>query len=118
MPLLYLFDNCRVYLVYNCITLVPSTVHCKTIIPIGKVIQVEGPDHSTPEAIGLHKLRLAANHGDVVEADPLVRLVGVGPHPVLRVRHHRPAARPDLRADFVVGQKPACNFLMTIKAAV
>jgi len=85
-------------------------------IPIGKVIQVQSPDHPAAEPVSLDKLRLAADHGDVVEADPLVRLEGVGSHTVLRVLHHCPAARADLRADFVIRQEPACNFNKIINA--
>ena len=45
------------------------------------------------------------DHVHIVEGDPLVLLVGVGPHGPRRVVHHAPALAPHQRADLVVSQE-------------
>ena len=76
---------------------------CLPCIP--KVIQVQGPDHGSPELHVLDVLRLVPDHVHIVEGDPLVLLVGVGPHGPRRVVHHAPALAPHQGADLVVSQE-------------
>ena len=56
---------------------------------------------------------LVPDHGDVVEGDPLVPLVGVGPDGAGGVVDHLPALVVDLVADLVVGEESPGTSVLT-----
>ena len=66
---------------------------------VAEVVEVERPDHAAAEALLLDELGLLADDVDVVEADPLVAVVGDGAHGALGVLLHGPALLADVLAD-------------------
>ena len=70
--------------------------------PVGKVVQVQGPDHCPAESVVPDELRLLPDHFCVVEADPLETARGVGAHPLdvdVGVAGYNPALALDVVAD-------------------
>ena len=69
-----------------------------------EVVVVQGPEHNPAQTLLRHVERLLHGDVDVVEADPLVALVGVGPHDPREGSLDVPAPLDDVDADLVVGQ--------------
>ena len=64
-----------------------------------EIVQIKSPDHGTSVALVDDMLGLLPDDVGVVEADPLVALVGVGAHGPGGALHHGPAALFDKLAD-------------------
>ena len=75
-----------------------------------EVIQVQSPDHGSAVALGLDELGLAAHHGHVVVAHPLVALEGVGTQGLPVVVHHSPTLALDLLAYLRLRRRQTVDF--------
>jgi hypothetical protein len=69
-----------------------------------KVIQIQSPNHGSAKTLLLQEVDLLFNRVEVVEADPLIALVGIGSHPILRITNNCPAFFGHLFADLFRGR--------------